>query len=164
MLYRRRNGRLEVLIVHMGGPFWARKDARAWSFPKGEFEAGDDPRAVAAREFVEELGSPLPDGPEIELGSVTQGGGKTVTGFAREGDFDVSTMRSNTFELEWPPRSGRRQQFPEVDRAAWVAPDVAREKLVAAQVGLLDRLQAALPDGRTDGATAAGPTDEEEVP
>ena len=87
-----------------------------------------------------------------------------MTGFAREGDFDVSTMRSNTFELEWPPRSGRRQQFPEVDRAAWVAPDVAREKLVAAQVGLLDRLQAALADGRTDGATAAGPTDEEEVP
>ena len=164
MLYRRRNGRLEVLIVHMGGPFWARKDARAWSFPKGEFEAGDDPRAVATREFFEELGSPLPDGPEIELGSVTQRGGKTVTGFAREGDFDVSTMRSNTFELEWPPRSGRRQQFPEVDRAAWVAPDVAREKLVAAQVGLLDRLQAALADGRTDGATAAGPTDEEEAP
>jgi predicted NUDIX family NTP pyrophosphohydrolase len=154
VLYRHREGRLQVLIVHMGGPFWARKDARAWSFPKGEYEAGEDPRSVAAREFAEELGSPLPDAPVIELGSVAQGGGKTVIGFAREGDFDETSLRSNTFEMQWPPRSGRRQHFPEVDRAAWVEADVAREKLVAAQVDLLDRLEAVLADEPPSGSSA----------
>ena len=153
MLYRHRQDRLEVLIVHMGGPFWSRKDDRAWSFPKGEYDEGEDPREVAAREFAEELGSALPAGPSIELGSIDQRGGKSVTAFAQEGDLDVDTLRSNTFEIEWPPRSGRRQEFPEVDRAAWVEPDVARTKLVAGQVPLVARLEAALterdPSGRS---------------
>ncbi len=144
VLYRRRQDRLEVLIVHMGGPFWARKDDRAWSFPKGEYDDGEDPRAVAAREFAEELGSPLPPGPSLDLGSIDQRGGKTVIAYAQEGDLDVDTVRSNTFEMEWPPRSGQLREFPEVDRAAWVQPDVARAKLVAGQVPLLDRLEAVL--------------------
>ncbi|MBM9478222.1 NUDIX domain-containing protein [Nakamurella flavida] len=134
----------EVLLVHMGGPLWARKDARAWSIPKGEMTPDEDPRQVAAREFAEELGSPLPDGPDIELGSVRQSGGKIVHAVARRADFDAATASSNTFELEWPPRSGRMQSFPEVDRAAWFDLDTAREKVVAGQVPLLDRLAEAL--------------------
>jgi predicted NUDIX family NTP pyrophosphohydrolase len=134
-----------VLLVHMGGPFWARKDEHAWSIPKGEYTEGEDPHAVAAREFAEELGSPLPDGEEFDLGSTTQSG-KSVRAFARAADFDASTCVSNTFELEWPPGSGRRQSFPEVDRAEWFLVDAARSKLVKGQVVFLDRLLAHLID------------------
>lgn len=144
LLHRPGPSGVEVLLVHMGGPLWARKDARAWSIPKGEMTADENPRHVAAREFAEELGSPLPDGPEIDLGSVRQSGGKVVHAAARLADFDASAISSNTFELEWPPRSGRTQSFPEVDRAAWFDLPTAREKIVVGQVPLLDRLAEAL--------------------
>jgi predicted NUDIX family NTP pyrophosphohydrolase len=131
----------EVLLVHPGGPFWANKDAGAWSIPKGEYEEGDDPRACALREFEEELGSALPAGTElVELGTVRQKSGKVITAFAAEGDFDPETVTSNTFEMEWPPRSGSMQAFPEVDRAAWFSIAEAREKLNPAQAELLVRL------------------------
>jgi predicted NUDIX family NTP pyrophosphohydrolase len=131
----------EVLLVHPGGPFWAKKDAGAWSIPKGEYEAGDDPRACALREFEEELGTALPADTElVELGSVKQKSGKVITAFAAEGDLDTETITSNTFEIEWPPRSGRMQAFPEVDRAAWFSLAEAREKLNPAQAEFLVRL------------------------
>jgi predicted NUDIX family NTP pyrophosphohydrolase len=137
VLYR---GALEVLLVHPGGPFFAKRDAGVWSIPKGEYEQGEDPLQSALREFEEELGSPLePDDP-IELGTIVQRGGKRVTAFAVQGDLDAAAAQSNTFLMEWPPRSGRRQSFPEVDRAEWFSIDDAREKLVPAQVELLDRL------------------------
>jgi predicted NUDIX family NTP pyrophosphohydrolase len=129
-----------VLIAHMGGPFWARKDAGAWSIPKGEY-TDEEPLAAARREFAEEMGSPAPDGEVIPLGTVRQSGGKTVTTFAVEGDFDLDGFASNTFEMEWPRGSGRMQAFPEVDRAAWVTVAVARDKLVKGQVPVLDALQ-----------------------
>jgi predicted NUDIX family NTP pyrophosphohydrolase len=124
----------------MGGPLWSRKDEHAWTIPKGEYTADEDPLAAARREFAEELGSPPPDGPWLELGEVRQSGGKTVTAWAVEGEFDPETAVSNTFELEWPPRSGRLQSFPEIDRVAWFDVDTARAKLIAAQVAFLDRL------------------------
>ncbi len=142
LLFRRRDG-LEVLIAHMGGPFWARKDARAWSIPKGEY-TDEEPLAAARREFAEELGSPPPEGDAIDLGAVTQSGGKVVRTYAVESDFDLAGFRSNTFELEWPKGSGRLQEFPEVDRAEWVPEPVAREKLVKGQVPVLDALVAHL--------------------
>ncbi|GAA4401792.1 NUDIX domain-containing protein [Tsukamurella soli] len=138
-------GGLEVLLAHMGGPFWRTRDEHAWSIPKGEYTsaldgaAGEDPLAAAEREFAEELGSPAPSGPTVPLGSVRQSG-KTVTMFARPGDFDATSIVSNTFTLEWPPRSGRVAEFPEVDRAEWFDPDTARAKLVKAQAAFLDRL------------------------
>jgi predicted NUDIX family NTP pyrophosphohydrolase len=141
LLHRERGGTREVLLVHPGGPFWARKDAGAWSIPKGEYEEGDDPRACALREFEEELGSPLPSGAELtELGTVRQSGGKVITAYAAAGDLDAEAITSNTFEIEWPPRSGRTQEFPEVDRAAWFSLDEAREKINPAQAELLVRL------------------------
>ncbi|HEY7076052.1 MAG TPA: NUDIX domain-containing protein [Solirubrobacteraceae bacterium] len=140
LLYRRRDGVREVLLVHPGGPFWAKRDAGAWSIPKGEYADGEEPRACALREFEEELGTPLAAQELVELGSVRQRNGKVVTAFAAEGDLDPESVRSNTFELEWPPRSGRRQEFPEVDRAGWFTLEQAREKLIPAQAGLLDRL------------------------
>jgi predicted NUDIX family NTP pyrophosphohydrolase len=131
----------EVLLVHPGGPFWARKDAGAWSIPKGEYDEGDDPREAARREFEEELGSPLPAGTElVELGTVKQKSGKVITAYAAAGDLDAEAIRSNTFTLEWPPRSGRMHEFPEVDRAGWFSLDEAREKLNPAQAELLVRL------------------------
>ena len=131
----------EVLLVHPGGPFWAKKDAGAWSIPKGEYEEGDDPRVAALREFEEELGSALPAGTElVELGTVKQKSGKRITAFAAEGDLDAATISSNTFEMEWPPRSGRMQAFPEVDRAGWFSIEEAREKLNPAQAEFLVRL------------------------
>jgi predicted NUDIX family NTP pyrophosphohydrolase len=142
LLYRHGTDGLEVLIAHMGGPFWARKDAGAWSIPKGEYTDGEEPLAAARREFAEEMGSAPPDGEVVPLGTVKQSGGKSVTTFAVEGDFDLAGFRSNTFELEWPRGSGRMQEFPEVDRAAWVSVDVAREKLVKGQVPVLDALLA----------------------
>jgi predicted NUDIX family NTP pyrophosphohydrolase len=133
-----------VLLVHPGGPIWAKRDDGAWSIPKGEFEPGEDARAVARREFTEELGSAAPREGWLELGDVTQAGGKQVTAFAAAGDFDPAALSSNAFVLEWPPRSGRRQQFPEVDRAEWFGLAEARQKLNAAQATLLDRLADAL--------------------
>jgi predicted NUDIX family NTP pyrophosphohydrolase len=141
LLYRTTDGgAVEVLLGHMGGPFWARKDAGAWTIPKGEYGAGEDPFAVAQREFAEELGSPVPASSFVPLGEVRQSGGKVLTVWAAEGDLDVTTAVSNTFTLEWPPRSGRMQEFPEIDRAAWVPVDRARELLVKGQIALLDRL------------------------
>ncbi|HEX6444608.1 MAG TPA: NUDIX domain-containing protein [Streptosporangiales bacterium] len=144
LLYKRVDAALHVLLVHPGGPFWARKDAGAWSIPKGEYVDGEQARAAALREFTEETGRPAPDGELLDLGSVRQRAGKEVAAWAVEGDLDVTTLVSNTFELEWPPRSGRRQTFPEVDRAAWFDEATAREKINAAQSTFLDRLAEAL--------------------
>ncbi len=140
LLYRKRNGALEVLLVHPGGPFWARKDAGAWTIPKGEIGEGEEPLDTALREFQEETGI-VPQGACRDLGVIRQAGGKTVHGFALEGDCDSARLRSNTFEMEWPPRSGRRQSFPEVDKAAWYSIDEAHQKINAAQVELLTSLQ-----------------------
>jgi predicted NUDIX family NTP pyrophosphohydrolase len=129
-----------VLLVHPGGPYFARRDDGAWSIPKGLYEEGEEPLACARREFAEELGSPCPDAPALELGEIRQKNGKRVTAFAVEGDLDADTITSNTFEIEWPPRSGLRQTFPEVDRASWFTIAEARAKLLAAQVPLLERL------------------------
>lgn len=145
LLYRRSEGNgVEVLIAHMGGPFWARKDAGAWSIPKGEYQAGEDPKAAAFREFAEEMGSPPPPGTVIELGEVRQRSGKRVTVFAIEADFDATRVESNTFALEWPTGSGQFGVFPEIDRAEWLAATDAREKLVKGQVEFVERLLALL--------------------
>jgi predicted NUDIX family NTP pyrophosphohydrolase len=141
LLYRLRDGEPEVLIVHPGGPFWARKDAGAWSIPKGEYDDGEDPHACALREFEEETGTLLDPDELADLGEVRLRSGKQVTAWAVEGDLDADTVVSNTFEMEWPPRSGRRQEFPEVDRAGWFALDEARAKLNPAQGAFLDRLR-----------------------
>ena len=143
LLFRRDPDAPRVLLVHPGGPFWAKRDAGSWSIPKGEIAADEDPAAAARREFAEELG-PVPDGTLHALGEVVQKAGKRVIAFALEGDFDVAALRSNTFEIEWPPRSGKRQAFPEVDRAAWFDFATARQKVLPAQVALLDRLERAL--------------------
>jgi predicted NUDIX family NTP pyrophosphohydrolase len=136
----------EVLLGHMGGPFWARKDDGAWSIPKGEHGPGEEPLAVAHREFAEELGLPVPDAELVPLGQL-RASGKVLTVWAVEGDLDAEACTSNTVELEWPPRSGRIQEFPEIDRAAWWGIGEARTKLVGGQVPFLDRLLEAL-DGR----------------
>jgi predicted NUDIX family NTP pyrophosphohydrolase len=138
-MYKRARDGLRVLLVHPGGPFWKNKDLGAWSIPKGEYAAGEDPLVVAKREFQEELGG-APAGDVLPLGEIVQAGGKAVTAWAVEGDFDAAALTSNTFELEWPPKSGRRQSFPEVDRAEWFTPDQARAKIIAAQRALIDRL------------------------
>jgi predicted NUDIX family NTP pyrophosphohydrolase len=140
VLHRTGDGGLEVLLVHPGGPFWAKKDLGAWSIPKGEYEPGEDPQACALREFEEETGTRLQAPELVELGAVVQKGGKEVTAWAARGDLDAASVRSNSFSMEWPPRSGRRQEFPEIDRAAWFSLDEARTKLVGAQVEFLDRL------------------------
>ena len=134
------DGTCEVLLGHMGGPFWARKDDRAWSIPKGEPEPGEELLAAALREFTEEFGTPVPAAELTPLGEVRQSGGKVVTAWAVPGNLDAAAVRSGTSDLEWPPRSGRVQQFPEIDRAAWFTVEQARHKLVAGQVPLLDRL------------------------
>jgi predicted NUDIX family NTP pyrophosphohydrolase len=142
LLHRRGADGLEVLIAHMGGPFWARKDEGAWSIPKGELDEGEEPLAAALREFAEEMGRPAPNGPTVELGEFRQPSGKRVIAFARAADFDAGEISGNTFEMEWPPRSGRRQSFPEIDRAEWMSPEVARVRLVRGQIAVLDALMA----------------------
>jgi len=144
LLWRRRDGRLEVLLAHQGGPFWAKKDLGHWTIPKGEVEPGEQLEAVARREFAEETGHDPPDQPLVELGEITQKSGKLVLGWAVEGDLDPSTAVSNTYEMEWPPHSGVVQSFPEIDRVEWFDLDEARQKLKAAQIPFLDRLQSAL--------------------
>ena len=153
LLFRPTAAGPELLLAHMGGPLWARKDDRAWSLPKGEYDDTEDAYAAARREFAEELGSEPPAGEPLPLGEVRQSGGKVVTAWALAGDLDVTTVRSNDFVLEWPPRSGRTQRFPEIDRAAWFPPEVARAKLVAAQAEFVDRLVDAL-DNSAPGDTA----------
>jgi predicted NUDIX family NTP pyrophosphohydrolase len=140
LLYRIVDDRLEVLIVHMGGPFWARKDDAAWSIPKGEYDADEAPVDVARREFAEELGSPLPDGELMDLGEIKQPSGKIITAWALHADFDATAAVSNTFAMEWPKGSGRMRDFPEIDRAEWYDVATARAKLVRGQIGFLDRL------------------------
>ncbi|MDR6631450.1 putative NUDIX family NTP pyrophosphohydrolase [Phyllobacterium sp. 1468] len=140
LMYRQTGNECEVLLVHPGGPFWRNKDISAWSIPKGEYGEGDDPERTARREFAEETGVVL-DGELRFLGSIRQAGGKVVTAFALEGDFDVAGLVSNTFEIEWPPRSGRNEIFPEVDRAQWFSFDDAHRKIIAGQRRFLDRLQ-----------------------
>ncbi len=141
VLHRRgADGAPEVLLVHPGGPFWARRDDGAWSIPKGEHDDGEEPLAAALREFAEELGVAPPAGEARALGEVRQKSGKVVAAWALAGDLDPERIVSNTFELEWPPRSGRRREFPEVDRAGWFGLEQARVKLLAAQHPLLDRL------------------------
>lgn len=144
LLYRREAGALEVLIGHMGGPFWARTTQGAWTIPKGEYGGAERPEAAARREFEEELGVAVPAGVLVPLGDVRQSGGKVVTGWALEGDLDPARVMPGTFELEWPRASGRTQVFPELDRVEWCAVDVARARLVAAQRVFLDRLVAEL--------------------
>ncbi len=140
LLFRIADHGPEVLLVHMGGPFWQRRDAGAWSIPKGEYLPSEDPLAAARREFSEETGLAVPPGEPIDLGQVRQSGGKTVRAWAIEADIDISTFESNTFELEWPRGSGRMQRFPEVDRAGWFDLESAREKLVRGQVAFLEEL------------------------
>jgi len=140
LVYRRRAGGLEVLLVHPGGPLWAKRDLGAWSIPKGELEPGEEPLAAALREVEEETGL-RPGGPFLALGTLRQRAGKLVTAWATHGDFDPSTLRSVELELEWPPRSGRRVRFPEVDRAAWFPLDEARRRILPAQAPWLDQLE-----------------------
>jgi predicted NUDIX family NTP pyrophosphohydrolase len=147
LLYRRGDDGVEVLLVHPGGPLWARRDAGAWSIPKGEYGDGEDPLAVALREFEEETGQSPPEGELVPLGEVRQKGGKVVSAWAAPGDLDADTITSNTFTMEWPPRSGTRREFPEVDRAGWFDLATAREKLLPAQAGLVDRLAERLTGG-----------------
>lgn len=141
VLYRRTPGGIEMLLVHPGGPFWARRDAGAWSIPKGLVEPGEEPEAAARREFSEETGFSA-EGDLRPLGTFRQPSGKRLVAYALEGDADPSALRSNEFEIEWPPRSGQRRRFPEADRAGWFSAAAAREKLLAGQVPIIDALLA----------------------
>jgi predicted NUDIX family NTP pyrophosphohydrolase len=149
LLFRRKGGEVEFLLIHPGGPFWEKKDAGAWSIPKGQIEDGEEPRACAIRELEEELGAAPELDPEqlIELGSIKQKAGKVVEAWAAEADFDPATLASNSFAMEWPPRSGTQQEFPEVDRAQWFDLEEAKEKILPAQAELLDRLLERLGSG-----------------
>lgn len=137
MLFRRRETRIEIFLVHPGGPFWAKKDDGAWSIPKGLYENGEDPLAAAQREFAEEVGTHV-EGEFAELGEFKLPSGKRLSVWVVGGDIDATTITSNLFEVEWPPRSGKRAQFPEVDRAGWFTPEVARTKLTKGQLQVLD--------------------------
>ncbi len=141
LVYRRREGKIEVLLVHPGGPFWKRRDDGAWSIPKGEIDPGAARLDVARREFQEELGQPPPDGEVIPLGTVRQAGGKVVHAWAVWGDLDVGRITSVSFVIEWPPQSGKLQEFPEVDRAAWFGLDEARRRILPAQATFVTRLE-----------------------
>jgi predicted NUDIX family NTP pyrophosphohydrolase len=147
LLWRRRKQRVEVLLAHMGGPYWVNKDLGHWTIPKGEAEQDEELVAVARREFEEETGHPVPEVPLVELGTIRQKSGKVVHAWAAEGDLDAAAAVSNTYEMEWPPRSGRIATFPEIDRVEWFGMERAREKLKAAQVAFLDRLEEALAAG-----------------
>jgi predicted NUDIX family NTP pyrophosphohydrolase len=140
LLFRTVAATVEVLLVHPGGPFWAKKDEAAWSIPKGEFDDGEDALAAARREFAEELGA-VPAGEPVPLSPIRQAGGKMVFAFALRADFDVATAKSNTFTMEWPPRSGRTQEFPEIDRAKWFTTEEARRRMLKGQIPLLDELE-----------------------
>ena len=151
LLYRRTSrGSVEVLLAHPNGPLWAKRDAGAWTVPKGEFHDGEEAWAVARREFEEETGHPAPDGDALELGEIRQKGGKLVEAWALEGDLDPATAQSNTFPLEWPPRSGRWITIPEIDRVEWFAPDEARSRIKDTQIPFIDRLLDALGERTTD--------------
>jgi predicted NUDIX family NTP pyrophosphohydrolase len=150
LLFREREGRLEVLLGHPGGPFFAKKDEGSWTVLKGEADPGEELPAVARREFAEETGQEPPDDTMLELGEVRQRGGKAVVAWALAGDLDPVTARSNTFEMEWPPRSGRPRAFPEIDRVEWFDLETARQKILPAQVPFLERLE------REVGTTAEG--------
>jgi predicted NUDIX family NTP pyrophosphohydrolase len=157
LLFRQVPAGVEVLLGHMGGPFWAKKDAGAWTVVKGEYEPPEEPAVAARREFTEELGLPAPEGEYVELGEVRQSGGKTVTVWAVAGELDPATVVPGTFEMEWPPRSGRRQTFPELDRVEWFALADAAEKIVKGQRAFLDRLVEHLPDlDHADGGPGVG--------
>lgn len=143
LMYRFERGELLVLLAHPGGPFWRRRDGGAWSIPKGEAMPGEAPEAVARREFAEETGAAVV-GALLPLGCIRQTGGKWVEAFAVEGEFDIASLRSNHFDLEWPPRSGRFESFPEIDRVGWFTLAQARTKLLAGQHALLDRLESLL--------------------
>jgi len=140
VLWRSAPGGPEVLLGHMGGPYWARRDVGAWTIPKGELEPDEEPLAVARREFEEEIGTPVPGTEYVDLGEIRQAGGKVVRAWAVEGDLDATSIVSNTFEIEWPPRSGRLQAFPELDRAEWFDLATASRRIVAGQRAFLDRL------------------------
>jgi len=146
LLYRYREGELQVLLLHPGGPYWTHKDAGAWSIPKGEIEADEDPLAAAQREFLEETGAAVA-GQFLALAPIKQRSGKVVTAWAVRGDFEPSQLRSNLFQLEWPPRSGKLQEFPEADRGEWFSLTEARARMVAGQSALLDSLQSLLHSG-----------------
>jgi predicted NUDIX family NTP pyrophosphohydrolase len=152
LMYRRTGPELEVLLVHPGGPFWAKKDLGAWSIPKGEFEEREEPLAAAEREFCEELGVEpgvaFPDGAFLDLGVLVQPSRKEIIAWAVEGDFPVAALKSNTFEMEWPPRSGKKKRFPEVDRAEWFDLAEARRKILRGQVEFIERLLARVQDGK----------------
>jgi predicted NUDIX family NTP pyrophosphohydrolase len=149
LLFRHRRSEVEVLLAHPGGPFWAKKDDGAWSIPKGQLDDDEDPLAAAVRECHEELGV-LVTGDFLPLTPVRQPGGKLVLAWAVEADFDPRALNSNTFEMEWPPRSGKRQQFPEIDQAGWFSPEVARRKILKGQVPLIDELLTLLRAGDAD--------------
>jgi predicted NUDIX family NTP pyrophosphohydrolase len=138
--FRERNDSIEVFLVHPGGPFWAKRSEGAWSIPKGELSPGESPTVVALREFEEETGMRPSSNELMPLGSVRQAGGKVVHGWAIKGDFEIDRLRSNTFEMEWPPRSGKVRTFPEVDRAAWFDIDTARQMIIPGQRPLIERL------------------------
>ncbi len=146
LLYRFVSGRLEIFLVHPGGPFWAKRDKGSWSIPKGELSEGTEPLETAKREFLEETGAPI-DGDFIELTPVRQGGGKLVFAWAVRGDIDASSVRSNTFSMEWPPRSGKQQLFPEVDRGEWFSVSDALERILDGQAGLIGELRRKLGAG-----------------
>lgn len=158
LLFRRIHGALEVLLAHPGGPYWARKDEHAWSIPKGDLDSGgeypEEPFEAAKREFAEETGATV-TGPSIPLSPLTQPGGKVIYAFAVEQDFDPVDFRSNSFSMEWPPRSGHIQEYPEVDRVAWFSSDLARAKLLRGQHGFLDQLTRVL-EGSSDARSQKG--------
>lgn len=146
LMYRRRDGAVEVFLVHPGGPFWSKKDPGAWSIPKGEYRPDEDPLAAAQREFAEETGVQPGEPSFIELAPVTQSGGKVIRAWAFEGDADPTNITSNGFSMEWPPRSGQQQTFPEVDRAAWFPIEEATQRILKGQIPLLVGLQRLLSD------------------
>jgi predicted NUDIX family NTP pyrophosphohydrolase len=144
LIYREKNGRIEVFLVHPGGPFWAKKDIASWSIPKGEFEEGEDPLETAIREFSEETGLEVPQGDPVPLNPVKQPSRKVVHAWYLKGDLDVSAVRSNMFEMEWPPKSGKKQKFPEVDKGSWSSLGEAKVKLHKGQVPIIEQLERAL--------------------